>query len=89
VLAVDETAVKIIRVWSWSYAAIDTKTILILDVALFGRHGTDPATAFLHGTREKRDLSGAEFLVHQFSYQIVLDRLGPNGQVNYTDQNLI
>jgi putative transposase len=68
---------------------MDTKTILILAVALFGRHGTDPATALLHGTREKRDLSEAEFLVHRFGYQTSLDRLGPNVQVNYTDQNLI
>jgi putative transposase len=89
VLAVDETAVKIIRVWSWSYAAIYTKTTLILDVALFGQHGTDSAATFLHGIREKRDLSEAEFLVHQFGYQTALDRLGSNGQVNYTDQNLI
>ncbi|ADQ68510.1 hypothetical protein C499_14090 [Halogeometricum borinquense DSM 11551] len=44
-VAVDEAAVKINGEWSWLYAAIDTETKLILDVELFGRHGTDPAAA--------------------------------------------
>jgi putative transposase len=54
------------------YAVIDIDTKLILDVALFGRHGTDPAAAFLHGLREKHDLSEAEFLVGQFGYRTAL-----------------
>lgn len=48
-VAVDETVIKINGEWSWLYAAIDLETRLILDVQLFGRHGTDPAAAFLHG----------------------------------------
>ena len=88
-VAVDETAVKINGEWSWLYAAIDTGTKLILDVALFGRHGTDPAAAFLYGLREKHDLSNAEFLVDQFGYRTALSRLGLNGQVDYTDRNLV
>ena len=48
-VAVDETAIKINGEWSWVYAAIDIETKLILDVELFGRHGTDQAAAFLHG----------------------------------------
>lgn len=36
------------------YAAIANETKLILDVALFGRHGTDSAAAFLHRLRESR-----------------------------------
>jgi len=36
----------------------DIETKLILDVALFDRHGTDPAAAFLHGFKEKHDLFG-------------------------------
>ena len=47
-VAVDETAVKINGERSWVYDAIDTETKLLLDVALFGRRGTDPAAAFLH-----------------------------------------
>jgi putative transposase len=62
---------------------------LILDAQLFGRHGTDPAAAFLHGIHEKHDLSEAEFLVDQFGYRTALSRLGLNGRVNYTDRNLI
>ncbi|OLZ39215.1 transposase [Natrinema saccharevitans] len=88
-VAVDETAVKINGEWSWLYAAIDTETKLILDVALFGRHGTDPAAAFLHRLTEKHDLSDAEFLVDQFGYRTALARLGLSGQVNYTDRNPI
>jgi putative transposase len=58
-------------------------------VALFGRHGTDPAAAFLHGFREKHDLAEAVCLVDQFGYRTALNRLGLNGRVDYTDRNLI
>ncbi|WP_079978672.1 IS6 family transposase [Halolamina sediminis] len=88
-VAVDETAIKINGEWSWLYAAIDLDTKLILDVELFGRHGTDPAAAFLHGLREKHDLSDAVFLVDQFGYRTALSRLGLNGRVDYTDRNHI
>ncbi|MDL0121118.1 IS6 family transposase [Halobacterium salinarum] len=88
-VAVDETAVKVNGEWYWLYAAIDIDTKLILDVELFGRHGTDPAAAFLAGLREKHDLSEAEFLVDQFGYRTALARLGLSGRVNYTDRNLI
>jgi putative transposase len=88
-VAVDETAVKINDEWSWLYAAIDTETKLILDAALFGRHGTDPAAAFLQKLNEKHNLSEAEFFVNQFGYRTALARLGLIGRVNYTDRNLI
>jgi len=88
-VAVDETAIKINGEWSWLYAAIDLETKLILDVQLFGRHGTDPAAAVLHGLREKHDLSDAVFLVDQFGYRTALARVGLNGRVDYTDRNLI
>jgi putative transposase len=88
-VAVDETAVKINGEWSWLYAAIDLDTKLLLDAQLFGRHGTDPAAAFLHGLREKHDLSETVFLVDQFGYQTALARLGLNGRVDYSDRNLI
>ncbi|GAA0271442.1 hypothetical protein GCM10009000_104040 [Halobacterium noricense] len=57
------------------YAAIDLDTKLILDVALFGRHGTDPVAAFLSGLAEKHDLSDTTFLVDQFGYRTALARL--------------
>jgi putative transposase len=88
-VAVDETAVKINGEWSWLYAAINLDTKVILDVALFGRHGTDPAAAFLSGLAEKHDLSDTTFLVDQFGYRTALARLGLNGRVDYTDRNLI
>ncbi len=86
-VAVDETAVKINGEWSWLSATIDIESKLILDVALFGRHGTDPAVAFLHRLHEKHDLSDAEFLVDQFGYRTSLRRLGLTSQVHYTDRN--
>jgi putative transposase len=62
---------------------------LSLEVALFGRHGTDPAAAFLHRLTEKHDCSESVFLVDQYSYRTVLVRLGLSGRVNYTERNLI
>ena len=88
-VAVDETAVKINGEWSWLYAAIDTETKLILDVELFGRHGTDPAAAFLHRLSEKHDLSDTVFLVDGYGYQTALSRLGLSGRLDYVERNLI
>jgi putative transposase len=88
-VAVDETAVKINGEQSWLYAAIDVDTKLTLDVALFGRHGTDSAAAFLHGLTEKHNCSEAVFLVDQYSYRTALARLELSGRVNDTGRNLI
>ncbi|CCQ35842.1 ISH14-type transposase ISNamo13 [Natronomonas moolapensis 8.8.11] len=88
-VAVDETAVKINGEWSWLYAAIDIETKLILDVQLFGRHGTDPAAAFLHGLRENHDLSDAVFLVDGYGHQTAIARLGLSGRLDYVNRNLI
>ncbi len=71
------------------YAAIDLESKLILDAELFGRHGTDPAAAFLHRLAEKHDLSETVFLVDGFGYETALARLGLNGRRDYTDRNLI
>ncbi len=88
-VAVDETAVKINGEWKWVYAAIDVETKLLLDIALFARHGTDPAAAFLHGVAEKHDVSEAVFLVDGFGYSTALSRLGLSGRLDYTTRNLI
>jgi len=88
-VAVDETAVKINGELCWLYAAIDLESKLILDAELFGRHGTDPAAAFLHRLAEKHDLSETVFLVDGFGYQTALARLGLRGHRDYTDRNLI
>jgi transposase-like protein len=47
-VAIDGTTVKINGKWSWVCAAIDLDSLLILDVAVFGRRRTNPAAAFLH-----------------------------------------
>ena len=88
-VAVNETAVKINGEWSWLYAAIDIESKLILDVQLSGRHGTDPAAAFLHGLCEKHDLSDTVFLVDGYGYKTSLARLGLSGRLDYVDRNLI
>jgi len=88
-VAVDETAVKINGELCWVYAAIDLDSKLILDAELFGRHGTDPAAAFLHRLTEKHDLSETVFLVDGFGYETALARLGLSGRRDYTDRNLI
>jgi putative transposase len=62
---------------------------LILDVALFGRYGTDPAAAFLHDLTEKPDCSEAVFLVDQYGYRTAFARLRLSGRMNYTELKLI
>nr|WP_303299599.1 IS6 family transposase [Haloferax alexandrinus] len=88
-VAVDETAVKVNDEWSWLYSAIISETKLILDVELFGRHGTDPGAAFLHRLSEKHDLSDAVFLVDGYGYQTAISRLGLSGWLDYVERNLI
>jgi putative transposase len=88
-VAIDETAVKINGDWFWVYAAIGLDSKLILDVAVFGRRGTDPAAAFLHRLTEKHDLSDTVFLVDGYGYLTALSQLGLSGQLNYVERNLI
>jgi putative transposase len=88
-VAVDETAILINGEQSWLYAAIDTETKLLLDVAVFDRRGTDSAAVFLHGVAEKHDLSAAVFLVDDYGYLTALARLGLSGRLDYVDRNLI
>jgi len=88
-VAVDETAVQINGKQSWVYAAIDLDTKMLLDIAVFGRRGTDPAAAFLHGLTQKHDCSQAVFLVDGFGYLTALSRLGLSGQLDYADRNHI
>ena len=52
-VAVDEAAAKINGEWSWLYTTIESETMLILNVALFSQHGTDPAVVFLQKIHEK------------------------------------
>jgi transposase-like protein len=88
-VAVDETAVRINGEWSWVYAAIDIDSKLLLDITVFGRHGTDPAAAFLHGLTQKHDCSRTVFLVDGYGYLTALSRLGLSGRLDYIDRNHI
>ncbi|MDG5761551.1 IS6 family transposase [Natronococcus sp. A-GB1] len=88
-VAVNETAVKINGDWSWVYTAIDLDSRLILDVAVFGRRGTDPAAAFLHQLTENHELDGTVFLVDGYGYLTALSQLGLSGQLDYVDRNRI
>ena len=88
-VAVDETAVKISGEWSWLYAAIDLDTNIILHVAVFERHGTDPATAFLHAVTKKHDCSNTVFLADSFGYRTAFARLGLTGRVDYPERDLV
>jgi len=63
--------------------------MLILDVTLFGRHGTNLAAAFLHRLQQKHDLADTEFLVDGYGYLTALSRLGLSGHLDYTDRNHI
>ncbi len=65
------------------YAAIDLETKVLLDAAVFGRRGTDPAAAFLHGLTQKHDCSQTVFLVDGAGYLTSLSRLGLSGQLDY------
>jgi len=57
------------------YAAIDIETKLILDVVLFGQHGTDLAAVFLHRHQEEHDLPDDENMVDKFGgVQIRIER---------------
>ena len=62
-IAVDEVAVKNSAEWSSSYAAVDFDAKLVLDVASFGRDGTDPAAAFLPRLDQNHGFSATTFPV--------------------------
>src|SRR6056297_2535513 len=88
-LTVDETAVRINGEWSWVCAAINLEPKVLLDAAVFGRLGTDPAAAFLHGLTQKHECSQAVFLVDGAGYLTALSRLGLSGRLEYVDRNHI
>lgn len=88
-VAVDETAVRVNGELSWVYAAIDLDTKVLLDIAVFGRRGTNPTAAFLQKLTEKHDCSQATFLVDGYGYLTALSRLDVSGRLDYVDRNQI
>ena len=88
-VAVDETAIRVNGDWRWLYAAIDVDTKVVLGADVFGRRGTDPAAAFLHGLTERYDLDDTEFLVDGFGYLTALSRLDLGGRLDRRERNHI
>jgi transposase-like protein len=60
-----------------------------LEVDVFSRRGTDPASAFLHRLTQKHDVLDTEFLTDAGGYLTALARLNLHGGLNYTKRNLI
>ncbi|EMA55376.1 transposase [Halococcus thailandensis JCM 13552] len=46
--------------------------MLVLDIEMFSRRGTDPAAAFLSRLAEHHDLSKVELLADSFGYRTAL-----------------
>jgi putative transposase len=67
----------------------DLDSMLVIDIEVFSRHGSDPAAVFLSRLAEHHDLSEAELLVDSFGYRTTLSRLGLSGQVEYSGRNHI
>ena len=88
-VAVDEKQITVDGEKKWLYAAIDTESKRLLEVDVFSRRGTDPASAFLHRLTEHHDVSDTEFLTDAGGYLTTLAGLGLRGGLNYSDRNLI
>ncbi|WP_252698660.1 IS6 family transposase [Natronosalvus vescus] len=88
-VAVDEKQIEVDGEKKWLYAAIDTKSKLLLEIDVFSRRGTDPAAAFLHRLEEKHDLDDTAFLVDAGGYLTSLARRKLSGQLDYIERNHI
>ena len=88
-VAVDEKQITVDGETKWLYAAVDTDSKLLLDIEVFSRRGTDPASAFLHRLTEKHEVSDTEFLVDAGGYLTALARRELSGQLDYSERNLV
>ncbi|EMA48526.1 transposase [Halococcus thailandensis JCM 13552] len=88
-VAVDEKQITVDGEKKWLYAAIDTDSKLLLDIEVFSRRGTDPASAFLHRLTTTHDVSDTEFLVDAGGYLTALARRELSGHLDYSERNLI
>ena len=88
-VAVDEKQITVDGETKWLYAAVDTDSKLLLDIEVFSRRGTDPASAFLHRLTEKHEVSDTEFLVDAGGYLTALARRELSGQLGYSERNLV
>jgi transposase-like protein len=67
----------------------DLDSMLVLDIEVFSRRGSDPAAVFLSCLAEHHDLSEGKVLVDSFGYQTTLSRLELSGQGEYSGRNHI
>jgi len=88
-VAVNEKQIEVDGEKKWLYVAIDTGSKLLLEVDVYSRRGTDPATAFLHRLTERHNVSETEFLVDAGGYLTALARHELSGQLDYSDRNYI
>ena len=89
-VAVDEKQVQIAEEEKvWLYAAIDVEEKVILHARLSPRRGTKPAAQFLRELKERHNVEDAEFLVDGMGYLTALARTDLDGDLNYTDRNVV
>ncbi|AUG49067.1 IS6 family transposase [Haloarcula taiwanensis] len=86
-VAVDEKQIEIDGEKKWLYAAVDTESKLLLEVDVFSRRGTDPASAFLHRLTQKHDVADTVFLVDAGGYLTALSRHDLSGRLDYRLRN--
>jgi transposase-like protein len=67
-VAGDEKQIERDNEMKWLYVAIDTDSTLFLEVDVYGRCRTGPASAFLHLLSKKYDVVDTEFLVETGGY---------------------
>ena len=82
-VAVDEKQIEVDGEKKWLYAAVDTKSKLLLEVDVFSRRGTDLAAAFLHRLTQKHDVGDSVFLVDAGGYLTALARRELSGRLDY------
>lgn len=73
----------------WLYAAIDVDKKVVLQVQFKQLRGRDPAEAFQRALKEKHRLEDAECLVDGTGHLTTLARTILNGDLNYTDRNIL
>ena len=89
-IAVDEKQIQLENEEkAWLYAAIDVDTKVVLHVKISQHRGRDPAEQFLSELKEKHRVSDAEFLVDGMGYLTALARTNLNGDLNYSDRNIV
>jgi putative transposase len=89
-VAVDEKQIQLgEEEKAWLYAAIDVDSKVVLHARPSQNPGTDPATTFLRGLKEKHRVGDAEFLVDGMGYPTALAKTDLSGHLDYSDRNIV